>query len=160
LPFVSLCNGDIFIPARDKLMTASTPFRRAALTLAAVGAFAIPAIAMAQPYDTRQDADQAQYQADRARQDQARRDYDAQYGPGSYDRYYSAGVQDDREARHECHQEKKGNEVGGALLGGIAGAVIGSNVARGGGREGGAIIGGVGGAALGSNIAKNSTHCD
>ena len=49
--------------------------------------------------------------------------------------------------------------MGGALLGGIAGAVLGSNVARGGGREGGAIIGGVGGAALGADIAKNSTHC-
>jgi hypothetical protein len=115
---------------------------------------------MAQSYDTHYDADQAQYQAQQARADQARRDYDAQYGPGAYDRYYAAQADGAyREDRRECHQEKKGNEVAGGLLGGIAGAVIGSNVARGGGREGGAIIGGVGGAALGANIAKDSTHC-
>jgi uncharacterized protein YcfJ len=100
------------------------------------------------------------YDQDRYRQaqyEEQRRSYDAQYGPGAYDRYYA---ENDRAAREACHDEKKGNAVGGALLGGIAGAVIGSNVARGGGREGGAIIGGVGGAALGSSIAKNSTHCD
>ena len=142
-------------------MTTDRKFAGLVVALAA-GAFALAptAAAWAQPYDSHYDSDRGQYQADQARGDQARRDYDAQYGPGAYDRYYGASADESREARHECHQEKKGNEVGGALLGGIAGAVIGSNVARGGGREGGAIIGGVGGAALGSNIAKNSTHCD
>lgn len=139
-------------------MTSDRKFVSLALALAA-GAFVVAPMgsAAAQPYD----GDQAQYQADQARQDQARRDYDAQYGPGAYDRYYGAQADDARrEARHECHEQKKGNEVAGGVLGGIAGAVVGSNVARGGGREGGAIIGGVGGAALGSDIAKNSTHCD
>jgi hypothetical protein len=142
-------------------MTSNRMFKRLAIVLAA-GAFVVAPMgsALAQSYDTRYDANQAQYQSNQAPSDQARRDYDAQYGPGAYDRYYGASAETSREARHECHEEKKGNEVGGALLGGIAGAVIGSNVARGGGREGGAIIGGVGGAALGSNIAKNSTHCD
>ena len=41
-----------------------------------------------------------------------------------------------------------------------AGAVIGSNLAHGGGREGGAIIGGVAGAAGGSAIARGTVHCD
>lgn len=152
----------------------TTASKRAGLVLAVAATLAAvtPAVALAQ-YDGRY------YD-----QDQARRDYDAQYGPGSYDRYYSDhdrarrdydsrygegaydryyGAQADRtyrEERRECHQEKNGNAVAGGLLGGIAGAVIGSNVARGGGRTGGAIIGGVGGAALGSSIAKNSTHCD
>ena len=155
-------------------MTTHRKFVGLALALAAGAATLAPATAAFAQYDTRYDSDQAYAQAQAARQDQARRDYDAQYGPGAYDRYYAAqadgayrqdrdGYREDRDAyredRRECHEEKKGNEVGGALLGGIAGAVIGSNVARGGGREGGAIIGGVGGAALGSSIAKNSTHC-
>jgi hypothetical protein len=98
----------------------------------------------------------AQFQ--QAQYDQQRRDYDAQYGPGAYDRY-----QADQQARADyqaCHRQKQDNEVGGALLGGLAGAVIGSNVTRGGGREGGAIIGGVAGAAAGSQIAKGQTNCD
>jgi hypothetical protein len=141
-------------------MTSDRKLTRLAVALAAGAVILAPAASAFAQYDTRYDADQAQYQSDAARQDQARRDYDAQYGAGAYDRYYSAQAEDARrEDRHECHQEKKGNEVAGGLLGGIAGAVIGSNVARGGGREGGAIIGGVGGAALGANIAKDSTHC-
>jgi uncharacterized protein YcfJ len=132
-------------------MTTHNRMRSLALGAAALLMAAAPAaVAFAQPYDQNSDQyRQAQYE-------QQRSAYDAQYGQGAYDRYQA----DQAQAREACHQDKKGNEVGGALLGGIAGAVIGSNVARGGGREGGAIIGGVGGAALGSNIAKNSTHCD
>ena len=127
-----------------------------ALAIAAALTTVTPIAALAQ-----YDADQARYAAERARADQARRDYDAQYGPGAYDRYY--GAQSDRtyrEDRRECRQEKNGDAVAGGLLGGIAGAVIGSNVARGGGRTGGAVIGGVGGAAAGSAIAKGQAHCD
>ena len=143
-------------------MTSHRKFAGAALAVAAgLAALTPTAAAFAQAYDSQYDADQARYAAERARQDQARRDYDAQYGPGAYDRYYGAQAdQTYREDRRECRHEKKGNEVAGGLLGGIAGAVIGSNVARGGGRTGGAIIGGVGGAALGSSIAKNQAHCD
>jgi uncharacterized protein YcfJ len=133
-----------------------------ALALAAGAAALAPtASAWAQPYDTRYDADQARSQADYARADQARRDYDAQYGAGAYDRYYAA--QSDRtyrQDRRECRHEKSDNGTAGALLGGIAGAVIGSNLASGGGRTGGAVIGGVGGAVAGSAIAKGTVHCD
>jgi hypothetical protein len=143
-------------------MTSHRKLVRAALAVAAGMAALTPAAAaFAQAYDSQYDADQARYAAEQARQDQARRDYDAQYGPGAYDRYYAAQAdQAYREDRRECHDQKKGNEVAGGLLGGIAGAVIGSNLARGGGREGGAIIGGVGGAAAGATIAKGQTHCD
>ena len=144
---------------KDLNMTLSLNLRGLALALAACVTVAAPAAALAQPYesgrsdDNRYESPQAQYD----RYDRARRDYNSQYGDGAYERYYP----DPRaqQARAACHDEKKDNEVGGALLGGIAGAVLGSNVARGGGREGGAIIGGVGGAALGANIAGNSTHC-
>ncbi len=103
-------------------MTADRKFAGLVLALAA-GAFALAptAAALAQPYQTPYDANQAQYQSDQARQDQVRRDYDAQYGQGSYDRYYGAQVDANREARHECHQEKQGNAVAGGLIGGIAG---------------------------------------
>ncbi len=123
-----------------------------ALGLGALMMAGLPAVALAQPYDP--GSDTGGY--GQGRYDQQRRDYDAQYGSGSYDRYMA----DQQHAREACHEQKKDNQVVGGVLGGIAGAVIGSNVARGGGREGGAIIGGVGGAALGSSIAKNSTHCD
>jgi hypothetical protein len=56
-----------------------------------------------------------------------------------------------------CTDRIHDNGVAGALIGGAAGAVIGSNVARGGGRTGGALIGAAAGAAVGSNIARSST---
>ena len=119
----------------------TTKFNLRGLALAAACVMiAVPAVALAQ----------------RSAYYRARDDYHARYGPGAYEHYYPDPYGQGRAA---CHEEKKSNEVGGALLGGIAGAVLGSNVARGGGREGGAIIGGVGGAALGADIAKNSTHC-
>jgi hypothetical protein len=103
-------------------------------------------------------ANQNSYYSDR---DRVRRDYDARYGEGAYDRYYGASAdQAYREDRRECRNKKNGNTAAGAILGGIAGAVIGSNLAHGGGREGGAIIGGVAGAAGGSAIARGTVHCD
>jgi hypothetical protein len=145
-------------------MTTQNRLRGLALGAVALMMAAAPAAVVAQPYydrDAQYEAQQRDYQARQAQWERDRRDYDRRYGRGSYDRYYAAHSGEyQRTDREACHDEKKGNAVGGAILGGIAGAVIGSNVARGGGREGGAIIGGVGGAALGSSIAKNSTHCD
>ena len=153
-------------------MTSQRKFFGAALAVAAgLTALSPATAAFAQRYDSYGDA-RGSYDARRDydaqygpgaydRYQSERRDYDARYGDGAYDRYY--GAQSDRtyrEERRDCHREKSGNAVAGGLLGGIAGAVIGSNVARGGGRTGGAIIGGVGGAALGSSIAKGQAHCD
>jgi hypothetical protein len=70
------------------------------------------------------------------------------------DRAYAA--QAEAWAQANCMRAEANRTTGGAIVGGILGAVIGSNLARGGGREGGAIIGGLGGAALGANVAKNS----
>ena len=141
-------------------MTTTFNFRGLAVAAACV-MIGVPAVALAQPYgdNDRYDSQQGRDRDDAQRSAyyRARDDYNARYGPGAYEHYYPDPY---GQARAACHEEKKSNEVGGAILGGIAGAVLGSNVARGGGREGGAIIGGVGGAALGSNIAKNSTHCD
>ena len=122
-----------------------------ALGLGALALAGAPVVALAQSYDPY--AYNGSY-SDQS--DQQRRAYDAQNGPGAYDRYMA----DQQRAREACHEQKKDNQVVGGVLGGIAGAVIGSNVARGGGREGGAVIGGVGGAVAGSQIAKSQTNCD
>lgn len=49
------------------------------------------------------------------------------------------------------------NGVTGALLGGAAGALLGNNLARHGGRTGGTLLGAAAGAALGANVARSST---
>lgn len=60
--------------------------------------------------------------------------------------------------RGDCTDRIHGNGTTGLLLGGVAGALVGSNLAaHHGGRAGGAALGGLAGAALGSNIARSST---
>ena len=143
-------------------MTAQSNIR--GLVLAATAALIVgaPLAASAQPY-SQYEADQARYEQQRQEYMRARADYDRRYGDGSYDRYYPTAAETYRSERQEhrdCRREKSNNGTAGALLGGIAGAVIGSNLASGGGRTGGAIIGGVGGAALGNGIAKGQATCD
>ena len=65
-----------------------------------------------------------------------------------------------QESHRECRQHKQGNEVAGAVIGGIGGALLGNAIGHGGGREGGTIIGGVGGAAAGAAIGAGTVHCD
>lgn len=60
----------------------------------------------------------------------------------------------------QCQRSTTNREVGGAILGGIAGAVLGNNIGQGPGRAGGSIIGGVAGAAVGANVGKASAACD
>ena len=57
---------------------------------------------------------------------------------------------------------RRGDGTAGAVIGGIAGALLGSNLAaHHGGRAGGAAIGGVAGALLGNSIARGSSQsCD
>jgi hypothetical protein len=60
--------------------------------------------------------------------------------------------------RGDCTDRIHSNGTTGLLLGGVAGALVGSNLAaHHGGRAGGAALGGLAGAALGSNIARSST---
>jgi uncharacterized protein YcfJ len=63
-------------------------------------------------------------------------------------------------ARDYCHERQHNSGTTGALVGGLAGAVIGSNVAGHGSRTGGTIIGGLAGAAIGNNIGRSSVKCD
>jgi hypothetical protein len=59
-----------------------------------------------------------------------------------------------------CRRDKTNREIAGGVLGAIGGAVIGSNLAHGGGRDGGAVIGGVVGAAGGAAVGGATAACD
>jgi hypothetical protein len=63
-----------------------------------------------------------------------------------------------------CQQEKRKRRNTGAVVGGLAGAVLGSQVAGHGAKTEGAVVGGVAGAVVGANVgrssAKNSWACD
>ena len=63
-----------------------------------------------------------------------------------------------RNAVADCQVAKHQDQTAGGLLGALAGAVIGSNIAHGGGRTGGALIGAAAGAAGGSNIGVSNAH--
>jgi hypothetical protein len=69
------------------------------------------------------------------------------YRPAAYDGRYDDG----------CSSRVHDNGAAGAVIGGLAGALIGSNVAHHGGRTGGAVIGAAAGALVGSSIARSST---
>ena len=58
-----------------------------------------------------------------------------------------------------CHAEKRQAGATGAILGGIAGAVVGSQVAGRGARTEGAVIGAAGGAVGGNQIGRHSVKC-
>lgn len=63
------------------------------------------------------------------------------------------------QAGYACQQTKHQSQTTGGILGALAGAVIGSNLAaHGGGRTGGALLGAAAGAAVGSNIGVSSAH--
>jgi hypothetical protein len=60
-----------------------------------------------------------------------------------------------------CKRESTNRATTGGVLGALAGAAIGSNLAaHHGGRTGGAALGGVVGAVAGANIGKNSAACN
>jgi uncharacterized protein YcfJ len=141
-------------------------------------------------YDARRDnyeasradyqAARADYERRRARWERARADYDARYGYGSYIRVYGpAPVWDTRRwARYEpapgyagrdaayvgpvtCRNDHS-SATAGAILGALAGAALGSNVAGHGVRTEGAVLGGVVGAGIGGAVgnAHDRYLCD
>ena len=64
-------------------------------------------------------------------------------------------------AADPCHQRQHNRGTTGAVIGGLAGAMIGSNIPHHhGARTGGAILGGLAGAAVGNSIGRQSTKCD
>lgn len=69
-----------------------------------------------------------------------------------------AQAHDYRRYDDDCTDRIHRNGTTGAIIGGLAGAAIGSNLAAShGGRTGGAVLGAAAGAAVGSNIARSST---
>ncbi len=62
--------------------------------------------------------------------------------------------------QRQCERARNNNTVAGALIGGIAGAVLGSNSAGRGHRGDGTALGAVVGAAAGGAIGRSSTRCD
>jgi outer membrane lipoprotein SlyB len=50
----------------------------------------------------------------------------------------------------------RGNNILGAVVGGVAGALLGNQIGGGGGRTAATVLGGVAGAAVGSHLARNA----
>jgi hypothetical protein len=68
---------------------------------------------------------------------------------------------DEHVSRYEqCQQSQQRRQIGGAIIGGIAGALLGREVADRGVRGEGAALGAVVGAAAGAGIGRATTECD
>jgi len=59
-----------------------------------------------------------------------------------------------------CERSRDRRSVGGALIGALAGAAIGSNLDDDGNRAEGTVLGALVGGAIGSNIGRNTAKCD
>lgn len=125
-------------------------------------------------YDRRDyEAARAEYERRRADWERARIDYDRRYGYGAYLRAYGpAPVWNEadwvgrygRDASYAgydpCRQRSNNNAVAGGVIGALAGAALGSNVAARNARTEGAVLGALVGGALGANIGKKAAKCD
>jgi hypothetical protein len=140
--------------SRIRIKTMSTLSRSFVIATAAAAALAATALpAAAQTYSYGQSYSQSSTYV---------QGYGGQtYSNGSYGQpsYAPQGYyQDQRDYRDSrCDRERQGRTGAGALIGGGLGAVVGSNVATGGGRTGGAIIGGLLGAVAGGNVGRSSS---
>jgi hypothetical protein len=142
-------------------------------------------------YDARRgdyEASRADYQAARNEYDRrhrawerARANYDRRYGYGAYTRIYGpAPIWDEaRYGRYDAYDAARygrpttynapvtcrndhSARTAGTILGALAGAALGSNVAASGHRTGGAVLGGVVGAGIGNAVgsAHDKYRCD
>ena len=130
-------------------------------------------------------AARAEYERRRGAWERARADYDARYGYGAYIRVY--GPEPSWDARRwadygpppapyasaygrpaaayapvvTCRNDHS-SATAGAVIGALAGAALGSNIAAGGHRTDGAILGGVVGAGIGGSVgnAHDRYRCD
>lgn len=139
--------------------------------------------AQQQDYSARRDA----YQVSRRNYREARRDYDrrlaeweraraiydGRYGYGAYARMYARPVWDEaywtrnapppyagnygRNASTTAVRCSSDNTVAGGVLGALAGAILGSQVASHGARTEGAVLGGVAGAVIGGSVGNASS---
>jgi len=126
-------------------------------------------------------ADQrAAYEAKRDQYMRDQRAYDRRYGNGAYVKRYGewryepvrdAGSYGRDTSYYDnnyysayrdspCEKSRDNRTVGGALIGALAGAALGSNLASSGVRTEGAVLGGLVGAGLGGSIGKSSAKCD
>jgi hypothetical protein len=79
---------------------------------------------------------------------------DASEAERNYDRGYAAAAEEWSAAN--CIRKEENRTAAGAIIGGVLGAVIGSNIAGGRSRGAGAVVGGALGAVTGGAIANNS----
>jgi surface antigen len=101
-------------------------------------------------YDNSQN-DRDRYEQDRDRYDRDRRNYDA-------DR--RAAARWDRDAYYRnCEQQRGGNTAGGAIIGALAGGLLGNSVSRGPQRGAGTAVGAILGGVVGASIG-NSLNCE
>ncbi|MBU1384604.1 MAG: glycine zipper 2TM domain-containing protein [Alphaproteobacteria bacterium] len=105
----------------------------AAVAALTIGALAAPVSASAQAYG-----------------------YSRNYGSGAYAPAYDYGRYG-RQTYDPCAREREGRTGAGAVIGGGAGAVIGSQLAARGRRTEGSILGGVVGAVIGSQVGRSSS---
>ena len=82
--------------------------------------------------------------------------YSQNYGTGAYAPSYDYGRYP-QQSYDPCARERQGRTGAGAVIGGGAGAVIGSQLAARGRRTEGSILGGVVGAVIGSQVGRSSS---
>ncbi|MBL8536254.1 MAG: glycine zipper 2TM domain-containing protein [Hyphomonadaceae bacterium] len=80
----------------------------------------------------------------------------AQPAAAQYGSYHERHVSN----HYQCQQSRNNRTAGGAVIGGILGAVLGSNAAADGHRGDGTALGAVVGAAAGAAIGRSSAQCD
>ncbi len=124
------------------------------------------------------EAQRRAYDDARARYDRDRDTYDRRWGRGAYERRYGAFRYDYPPSAYDhgydasyndayapyrdnpCEQRRSNNQVAGGLIGALAGAALGSNVAASGVRTEGAVLGGLVGAAVGAGVGRSTAQCD
>lgn len=133
-------------------------------------------------YDARSDDYAAQRRAYEAKREQYLRDqaaYDRRYGRGAYVRQYGEWRYDPyansadyygRDVAYTggyapyrdspCEQNRDNRTAAGAIIGALAGAALGSNVASSGVRTEGAVLGALVGGVAGGSIGRNTARCD
>lgn len=123
-------------------------------------------------YYDRQDnyqAERADYEAKRAKWERDRARYDARWGAGAYVRRYGDwrydGYQPVRDPGYAyrdnpCERRRSNNTTAGGVIGALAGAAIGSNVAARNARTEGAVLGALVGAGVGASVGRSTAQCD
>ena len=107
-------------------------------------------------------ANAAAYSADRYAYERERDDYDARYGAGAWEaRYgYSYRRGNDLTDYYRFYRGSPCERRAGGVIGALAGAAIGSNLAGHGSRSEGAVLGAFAGGAIGASAGASAAHCD